>query len=110
MPALAGLHSHLPAFLRALSMNLFTHLTYQPQAGPALCYVGLWGERGVWPKGLSHGNCTYYSFLSCFLLLFSGLSSKVPSSRKLSLNHSLGPVPTLDSSSSWVPSFQPCLL
>ena len=48
---------------------------------PLLC--GVVGGRGVWPKGLSHSLCTYYSFLSCFtplILLVSAPKSPPPGS------------------------------
>lgn len=110
MSALAGLHSHLPAFLQALSL-LLTHLTYQPQAGPALCYVGLLGEEGCGPRDCLIAFAYTVPSFPVSLLLFSWSQLQSPLLQEaLPELPSLGPVPTLGSSSSWVPSFQPCLL
>ena len=51
------------------------------QPSPFLC--GVWGGRGVWPKGLSHSLCIYCSFLSCLtplILLVSAPKSPPPGS------------------------------
>lgn len=79
--------------------------------GPALCYVGLWGEEACGPKDCLIAFAHTVPSFPVSLLLFSWSQLQSPLLQEAVPElPSLGPVPTLDSSSSWVPSFQPCLL